>query len=184
MEETDGAAPGVFGVEGSVYRMEQAAIHIYEYPSVEQREAISDQLSPAGDALFGTPLTWPVESHVWASGPLLIVYPGTDGGVILLLEGLLGDPLTRTGVESEAPYPPAVTAAIEWLAESRALSPERVEVRAFTEREWPDSCLGLPVDGEPCEEGDVPGWEIMLELEGERVRVRTDALGEVLRREH
>jgi hypothetical protein len=183
VEETNEAGLAVFGVEGYVYRVEESAIHLYAYSSVEERESVSEKISPAGDALFSTPLPWSVEPYIWASGPLLVVYPGKDGGMVLLLEGLLGDPLTRAGVESEAPYPPAVTAAIEWLADSHAVSPESVQVVDFEARAWPDSCLGLPDEGEECAAGEFPGWEIVLELGGKRVRVRADALGEVLRRD-
>jgi hypothetical protein len=80
-----------------------------------------------------------------------------------------------------APYPPAVTAAIEWLAETQQVPPQSIEVIAFEQRQWPDSCLGLPSGSERCRQVEIPGWSVELKLEGTRFRVRTDELGQVLR---
>lgn len=181
VSETEQAVDGTFGVEGMALRVDEATLYVYEYPSVRERESVSDELIPDEGILSATPLPWDAKSNLWGTGPLLVVYPGDEGSLILLLDGLLGNPLTIPGSESEAPYPPAVTAAIEWLAKARRVPPQSVEVITFEPRQWPDSCLGLPTTDESCDQVETAGWSIVLKLNGTRFRLRADELGEVLR---
>jgi hypothetical protein len=96
-------------------------------------------------------------------------------GTVEPLEGLPTDPA--------APYPPAVVAAIERLAEELGAAPQSIEVVRYEEAEWPDGCLGLPRLYEACTEAVTPGWRVILGLAGEIYSFRTDAVGSELREE-
>lgn len=181
VRETEQGGFVLSGAQGRVLFVDDAALYVYEFPHADDREAVTDRLSPDGRELSRTPLPWDARPRIWGTGPLMVVYPGSEGSLILLLDGLLGNPLTSAGPGFDAPYPPAVTAAIEWLAEAHRVSPQSVEVIAFEPRQWPDSCLGLPSGDERCRQIEIPGWSVELELDGTRFRVRTDELGQVMR---
>jgi hypothetical protein len=127
-------------------------------------------------------MAWPDRPHIWAAGRLIVVYVGTDGGTVLLLEGILGDPITEEGEAGEAPYPPAVTAAIRSLSQELGIDPGVVEVLGYEGVDWPDTCLGLPRPEEACGQVITSGWRIRLRAGGAEYELRTDALGTAVRR--
>ncbi len=131
----------------------------------------------------GEPVDWPARPNIWAKGQLVVVYPGVDGGTVLLLSGLLGDPLTLEAPPVDEPYPPAVLAAIGAASAASGLSPEAVQVIDYEQVDWPDGCLGLPVPDEMCTEAIVPGWVVRLNAGGEQFVFRTDEAGVQLRQE-
>ena len=142
-----------------------------------ETEAVSTRLAPDGLSLSGTPLPWEGHVSAWQAGQILVVYPGIEGGLVLLLSGLLGDPLTAQPDGPEEPYPPAVAAALVAWANSQALDPASVDVIGYTTAEWLDGCLGLPASGESCAPGAIRGWVVQLRA-GERTgSAHTDDLG-------
>jgi hypothetical protein len=178
-----GEVPGEgFGVSGRRIRVDGAEIDLFEYESVEAREAVSSTIAPEATAVAGIAMAWADRPHLWAVGRLIVLYVGTDGGTVLLLEGVLGDPITEEEAAGEAPYPPAVTAAIRSLAQELGLDPGAVEVVEYEETGWPDTCLGLPETGEACREVITSGWRIRLRAGGAEYELRTDALGTTVRR--
>ena len=180
IETTEVGVPA-FGVPPRMLRVDQAVVQVYEYVNVEARIAISQTISPDGEAVDGTAIVWPDRPKFWATGRLIVVYTGTDGGIILLLDGLLGDPLTRSSTLVDEPYPPSVTAAIQYIAYSLDVEPARVEVLGFEAVDWPDSCLGLPEAAEGCVKVITPGWLISMRVEGQIYRVSTDQFGKDIR---
>ncbi len=100
--------------------------------------------------------------------------PGEQGTV---------EPLVVIPIDPEAPYPPAVVAAIERLAHELRSAPQSIEVVSYEEVDWPDGCLGLPRLYEACSEAVTPGWRVILSLAGEIHTFRADAVGSELREE-
>jgi hypothetical protein len=100
--------------------------------------------------------------------------PGEQGTV---------EPLEAIPTDLEAPYPPAVVAAIERLAQELGSAPQSIEVVSYEEVDWPDGCLGLPRLYEPCTEAVTPGWRVILSLASEIYTFRADAVGAELREE-
>lgn len=119
--------------------------------------------------------------RAWRQPGLLVIYAGDDGGTILLLSGLLGDPLVPSPPAQDEPYPPAVAVAIVQAAERLGVTPAQVEVLAFAEQPWLDDCLGLPPAGQTCSGGPLDGWRIELQIGLERLTVHTDWVGGRLR---
>jgi len=86
-------------------------------------------------------------------------------------------------IDPDAPYPPAVAAAIGRLADELGVAPQSIEVVSYEEVEWPDGCLGLPRLYEACTEAVTPGWRVVLSLAGEIHAFRADLAGAELREE-
>ncbi|MFQ5942528.1 MAG: hypothetical protein ACE5JF_03135 [Anaerolineales bacterium] len=160
-----------------------APVQVYEYGSVVERRLVSDTIRAGGYMVGGEPVDWPARPNIWATGQLIVVYAGVDGGIVLLLSGLLGDPLTVEVPALDEPYPPAVLAAIGAAADATGALPQDVEVIEYDFREWPNSCLALPGPNEMCAEAVVPGWLVRLNAGGDLVIFRTDEVGAELRQE-
>ena len=176
------AAPNL-GVESQGLLVGSAPVQIYEYRSVVERRSVSDTIRAGGYLVRGAAVDWPARPNIWAKGQLIVVYPGVDGGTVLLLSGLLGDPLTSEAPAIDEPYPPAVLAAIGAAAEATGVSPEEVHVLEYDFQEWPDGCLGLPGPDEICTEAIVPGWLVRLSVGGNQFVYRVDDVGAELRQE-
>ena len=178
---TQGDLQATLGGSGSVLRLDEAEIQVYEYPSEADREAVSKRIGPEG-LLQGGTLVWLGHPNIWEAGRLIVAYVGTDGGVILLLSGLLGDPLTASESVVDEPYPPAVLAAMQALAQELGQEPAEMQVVTYQEAEWPDGCLGLAAEGESCIQVVTPGWQVIVAVDQAEYEMRTDQLGLQVRR--
>lgn len=181
-EAPDIPAPEL-GVEAHGLLVGSAPVQAYEYGSVVERRLVSDTIRAGGYLVSGEPVDWPARPNIWTTGQLIVVYPGMDGGTVLLLSGLLGDPLTFEAPAIDEPYPPVVLAAIGAAAVQSGVGPEQVEVLSYEPREWPDGCLGLPGPDEMCTEAIVPGWIVRLNVSGDPIVYRADEVGVELRQE-
>jgi hypothetical protein len=171
------ASMGELGA-GRVYFMDGARLEVFEYDTVAAREsAASRWLLQEPDFATASGVV------VWGHGQLIVAYRGSEGGVIALLSGLLGDPLTLPNDVVDEPYPPAVVAAIAFLAEDLDEDPGSIVVVGFEATEWPDACLGLAGPDEACAQGLTPGWRVELRADGTSHVVRTDQVGATIRGE-
>ncbi len=86
-------------------------------------------------------------------------------------------------VSTGAPTPevtagnPAVVAAREALVQRLQIAPEAIQVIAVEEVQWPDGCLGVRTPGVFCIQIVVPGYRVVLEVEGRRYVYHTDQDG-------
>lgn len=181
--ETEKMPVSTFGAPGRVWQVGQAEIQVFTFPGAAEREVVSQTIPPDAHSVNDQAVDWADKPNIWASGRLIVVYVGTDGGTILLLSGILGDPLTQPAGEQGGPYPPAVAAAIAAVAQENKVDPGVIEVALYEAAQWPDTCLGLPGPGEACAQHVTSGWRIQLRVNGQTVVMRSDDIGAVLRRE-
>lgn len=85
----------------------------------------------------------------------------------------------QTGVES--PDAEAAGAAMLDLAERTGVNIAEIQVVSVQQTEWRDSCLELGQPNESCAQVMVPGYRVVLEVEGQQYVYHTDTLGEMLR---
>lgn len=178
-----GSAPGtVAGVPGMLLQVGAAQVQVFQFESEADRRSVSVAIEADG-SLDGVSLAdWQGPPHVWATGRLLVLYPGLEGGVVLLLNGLLGDPLGLQPAPGDEPFPPAVSAAVAALSDELGLAPERIGVLSYAAVDWPDSCLGAAQPDEMCAQVITPGWRIRLAVDGQQYQMHTDQLGQQVRR--
>ena len=167
----------LYEAEGRVYRVGSALVMLYESNDAQAQERISERLV-SGDtsgakwfSLFEQP------PYVWANGNLILIYPGEEGGLVLTISALMGDPIL--GVESvvDEPFPPGVVNSIAWLAQALQVEPGAIEVLEFESAAWPDSCLGLAELEEDCGLVTVSGWRIVAQVDHAMYTLRTDEMG-------
>jgi hypothetical protein len=181
--ETEKAARPEFEAPGRVFQVSGGELEVFEYRSSAARRDVSDTISSDGSSVLGHDIGWSVPIQLWAVDRLIVVYGGTDGGMILTLMGLLGDPLTGLPLGPEEPFPPAIVEAMRWLAAQQAARPEEVEVVQYESAEWSDSCLGLGRADEACLAVITPGYRVTIRLRSVDYVVRTNELGDQIRME-
>jgi hypothetical protein len=180
---TDKTSVSFFGASGQVWQVGPAEVQVFSYPSTAEREKVSLTIPPDAHSVSGQAVDWADKPNIWATGRLIVVYVGTDGGTILLLSGLMGDPLTQPAGAQGGPYPPSVAAAIVAVAQEDQVDPGAIDVVSYEAAHWPDTCLGLPKPGEACAQHVTSGWRIQLRVNGQTVVMRSDDVGAILRRE-
>ncbi len=175
VDETAMMAPTLGLLGGQVILVGAEQVEVYPSETEVQRQQVEAQLLQR---------SWDEAApHLWARGRLIVAYPGDDGPTIALLSGFLGDVIDLPGQAAVEPYPPAVAAAIGWLAESLGVDPSTLLVIDYSPSDWPDACLGLPGPDELCAQVITPGWRIVLRAGNVEVVLRSDELGNVIRRE-
>ncbi len=120
-------------------------------------------------------------AYLWAGTYLLVYYEGKDGGTVLLVDSLLGDPVIGPQAAGIEPYPPAIPATIRIVADAFGADPAGVEVLDYEMVEWADSCLGMQEEEEDCALAITPGWRVELRVGTILVEAHTDELGENIR---
>ena len=72
---------------------------------------------------------------------------------------------------------------IALIAQEREIEAEEIILVSSQEKDWPDGCLGLGGQEEMCTQAIVPGYEIILEIDGQEEIYRTDLNGENVRQD-
>lgn len=92
--------------------------------------------------------------------------------------GLIVPSATPAQPANEAPVnSPAVQASIAALAKQLNVDPQAITVISVEEVEWPDGCLGLSKPDQMCTQVIVPGYRVILEVNGTQYEVRTSLNG-------
>ncbi len=85
------------------------------------------------------------------------------------------------GSPSATNLPHPVRLAIEQAAEDAGVAQDEVEVVEYEAVEWRDTSLGCPQPGMMYAQVIVPGYRVVLNVEGETVEYHTDSNGTVVR---
>ncbi|MCJ7566958.1 MAG: hypothetical protein MUO58_05415 [Anaerolineales bacterium] len=186
--EEAGAEIVTVGLEAPLFNVDSRAIvlngeksELYEFESADSSERGVIHLQALLEEAWTNTENELSTARIWSHDRLIVVYFGRDGGTILLLSGLLGDPLQKPGLAEDEPYPPAVPAAIQALAEANGEDPSLVKVLAYTFVEWSDGCLEYPQPDEDCTQALTPGWRILLLLGDREFEIHSDEMGGEIR---
>lgn len=186
--EEAGAEIVTVSLEAPLFNVDSRAIvlngeksELYEFESADSSERGVIHLQALLEEAWTNTENELSSARIWSHDRLIVVYFGRDGGTILLLSGLLGDPLQKPGLAEDEPYPPAVPAAIQALAEANGEDPSLVKVLAYTFVEWSDGCLEYPQPDEDCTQALTPGWRILLLLGDREFEIHSDEMGGEIR---
>jgi|DewCreStandDraft_5_1066085.scaffolds.fasta_scaffold00367_63 hypothetical protein len=76
--------------------------------------------------------------------------------------------------------PQAVLHARRELARAANINPSRIQTLDVTSEVWPDSCLGVATPGQACTPEPVPGFRVLLRVDGRTLEYRTDQFNRVV----
>jgi len=89
--EPAGEVEQVFlSASGQIIKLNGVDVQVFEYATPEAAEAEAGTISPDGTSTNTTMITWIDAPHFYRWGKLIVLYVGSDEGVISLLEGILG----------------------------------------------------------------------------------------------
>lgn len=69
---------------------------------------------------------------------------------------------------------PAQRIAISKLAENLGITPDKIKLVSTEAVDWPDSCLGVSIEGMMCSQVVTPGFRVILEADGKQVEYHTN----------
>lgn len=75
---------------------------------------------------------------------------------------------------------PAQRAAVSTLTQNLGLAADQIKLVSTESVDWPDSCLGISMEGISCAQVITPGFQIILEANGKQVEYRTNEDGTVM----
>jgi hypothetical protein len=73
-----------------------------------------------------------------------------------------------------------VLSARQVLVQQLHESPEAVEIVSYERVDWPDSCLGIQLQGQACTKILTPGYKVILKAGGQPYEFHTDLNGEAV----
>ncbi len=174
------AAPRLAPAAGVRFLVSGQEVFAYQFPDQASLAQALRELSSDGSWPVERAAPWKGAARLWTADRLLVAYPGSQGGVILLLSALLGDPLSLPRAGPDEPYPPAVAAALRALARELEVDAGEGDLLSYETALWPDSCLGLPQPDENCHEVETAGWRVRLGWDGRVYTLRTDRVGQLV----
>lgn len=121
------------------------------------------------------------ESCLQAITPGYRVVVTVEGQQIAYRTDLSGDAIRAEAGTSERV--PAAMVVRQMLMQQLQVTFDAVEIVAVEEAEWPGGCLGLPAEEEACTLAIVPGYRVVLAVNGEQYIFRTDLDANVIRLE-
>lgn len=80
-------------------------------------------------------------------------------------------------------YPKAVKKAISTAAEDMQVDESKISVINYEEMDWPDGCLGISEPDVMCTMAIVPGYRVIVSIDGVEYTYRTNDDGSVVKAE-
>lgn len=78
-------------------------------------------------------------------------------------------------------FPPLVVSeAITQLSQELNITTEEIDISELSQVDWPDACLGIPLEGQACAQVITPGFRVLLEVDGQQYEFRSNQDGTLL----
>ena len=90
LETGDSISQPFFTPAGSIIKVNETDVQVFEYESVEAMESEASQVSADGGSIGTSMVSWMDTPHFYKTGKMIILYVGSDITVLELLEGILG----------------------------------------------------------------------------------------------
>jgi hypothetical protein len=87
-------------------------------------------------------------------------------------------PVNQETLESLPPE--AVMEVVSKLSQDLGVSINEIEIVSFEQVDWPDSCLGVPEEGQTCAQVITPGYRVMLEVDGNQYEFHSNMDGTLI----
>ena len=92
---------------------------------------------------------------------------------------------TQANPALEEVIPPDVALNVQnQISEAMGVPLESIQLQNIEKMDWPNSCLGLPSEGDQvCAEVVTPGWLLTFNINDQEYQYRVDSTGTVVRQE-
>lgn len=102
-----------FSVNGQVLRVNGGDVQVFEYADAAAASAEAAAIAPDGGSIGTTMVTWMDTPHFFLQGNLIVLYVGSDAGVLSALEGVLGPQIAGRDDGEPGAEPGGETGAVE-----------------------------------------------------------------------
>ena len=79
-----------FAPQGQVLTVNGEDVQAFEFPSVEEANAVAETVSADGSSIGTSMVAWVAPPHFYKAGKLIVIYVGSDSGVISALQAAMG----------------------------------------------------------------------------------------------
>lgn len=105
VEDTVGEGlPGFKGKSAHI-AVDDDLLIAFEYESEEAARKDVEQITDAGQMLFGEPATWKTKTRLYRKGPLILVYGGESSKVQKAIDTAFGEPFVIASISKVIPVP-------------------------------------------------------------------------------
>ncbi len=80
-----------FSVQGRLIAVDGEEVQVFEYEDAASVEDAAGDVSADGGSVGTSMISWVAPPHFYKMAKLLVLYVGTDAGVMQLLEGVFGE---------------------------------------------------------------------------------------------
>ena len=89
-EIVDSVFQDFFSPEGSIIRVNEVDIQVFEYESAEAMEGEASQVAPDGGSVGTSMMMWMGAPHFYKAGRIIVLYIGSDDAALNLFEAVIG----------------------------------------------------------------------------------------------
>ena len=79
-----------FSAPGRILRVNGEDVQVFEYENAAAAQEEAARVSPDGSSVGTTIITWVSTPHFYRSGEIIVVYVGSSGELLSLLDSVLG----------------------------------------------------------------------------------------------
>jgi hypothetical protein len=170
-----------FEVPNEILQVDSSLVYVYQFDDPDQLASRWEELQGRGGPVTDQDLPVGDEVLAWSVADMIVLSQAPPDHLARTLDDILGAPILTQFRPRDEPFPPAISTAIGDVAEEYGFDPGEITVLDYESLNWPDACLGYPQEQESCEPPPVPGWRILLRLDGREIEVHTDLLGDQVR---
>ena len=70
--------------------MDGEDVQVFEFASAEEADTVSQSISADGSSIGTSMVAWVAPPHFYKAGKLIVIYVGSDSGVISALQAAMG----------------------------------------------------------------------------------------------
>ncbi len=79
-----------FAPQGQVLRVNGEDVQVFEFASAEEADTVTQRISADGSSIGTSMVGWVAPPHFYKAGQLIVIYVGSDDGVISALQKGMG----------------------------------------------------------------------------------------------
>ncbi len=79
-----------FTVQGQVLSVDGEDVQVFEFASAEEADTVTQRISADGSSIGTSMVGWVAPPHFYKAGQLIVIYVGSDDGVISALQKGMG----------------------------------------------------------------------------------------------
>lgn len=172
------ARPAIADEAGQRLVVDGDLLETWTFADEHRARAFAERFSTDGRLFDGERLPWTETTHVWTSGPMVVMYLGDEPHILAAVDAV--GVRTTSHVDTETPAVAMEPAEVEARVRDSALARFDLDGQTpltLVARErvvFDDACLEVEDVAEVCAEVETPGWRLVFAHGDDRLVAHTD----------